>query len=79
MLESMMASTRSTERRKIYIAVMGVTGAGKSTFIRTASGLEGVDVGHDLKSCERGWTNRFEWLTQKRHHRHISLQLHSRK
>jgi ATPase subunit of ABC transporter with duplicated ATPase domains len=55
----MMASTRSTERRKIYIAVMGVTGAGKSTFIRTASGLEGVDVGHDLKSCERGWTNLF--------------------
>ena len=38
-------------RRQIYIAVMGVTGAGKSTFIRTASGLDEVDVGHDLKSC----------------------------
>jgi ABC-type sulfate/molybdate transport systems ATPase subunit len=45
-------STRSADCRKIYIAVMGVTGAGKSTFIRIASGLEGVDVGHDLKSCE---------------------------
>lgn len=34
-----------------FIAVMGVTGAGKSTFIRTASGDESVVVGDGLKSC----------------------------
>jgi ABC-type hemin transport system ATPase subunit len=35
-----------------FIAVMGVTGAGKSTFIRWASGDEEVEVGHDLHSCQ---------------------------
>ncbi|KAF2102744.1 hypothetical protein NA57DRAFT_7635, partial [Rhizodiscina lignyota] len=33
------------------IAVMGVTGSGKSTFIRTASGDETISIGHTLKSC----------------------------
>jgi len=33
------------------IAVMGVTGSGKSTFIRTASKSEEVVLGHDLHSC----------------------------
>lgn len=37
---------------KILIAVMGMTGSGKSTFIKTASQLD-VDIGHDLKSCKR--------------------------
>lgn len=39
-------------RKKIFIAVMGVTGAGKSTFIKTASGLDTVLVGHELTSCK---------------------------
>ncbi|KAK0718982.1 P-loop containing nucleoside triphosphate hydrolase protein [Apiosordaria backusii] len=34
----------------VYIAVMGVTGAGKSSFIATSSG-QPVKVGHDLVSC----------------------------
>ena len=35
-----------------FIAVMGVTGAGKSTFIRTASGDDSILIGHGLKSCQ---------------------------
>jgi len=34
------------------IAVMGVTGAGKSTFIQSASGDDSVIIGHSLKSCK---------------------------
>lgn len=34
----------------IVIAVMGVTGAGKSTFIRTVTGQNDVEVGHNLES-----------------------------
>lgn len=38
---------------EIVIAVMGVTGSGKSTFIRTASGLvDEVQVGTGLEACE---------------------------
>ncbi|KAF2000625.1 hypothetical protein P154DRAFT_199661 [Amniculicola lignicola CBS 123094] len=33
------------------IAVMGVTGAGKSTFIKSASGDDSVPIGHSLRSC----------------------------
>lgn len=39
------------EPNRVFIAVMGVTGAGKSTFIRTASQLDEVAIGHDFKSC----------------------------
>lgn len=35
----------------VFIAVMGVTGAGKSTFIKAASGDESVGVGDSLVSC----------------------------
>lgn len=35
----------------IFIAVMGVTGAGKSTFVSQCTG-KAVDVGHDLLSCK---------------------------
>jgi ABC-type lipoprotein export system ATPase subunit len=38
--------------RRIYIALMGVTGSGKSSFVKTASGLD-VGVGHELHSCEQ--------------------------
>lgn len=37
----------------IYIAVMGVTGAGKSTFISACTEKE-VKVGHDLQACTQG-------------------------
>lgn len=35
----------------IRIAVMGVTGSGKSTFIKYATGSEKVGIGHNLYSC----------------------------
>ena len=38
-------------KEKILVAVMGVTGAGKSTLIRTATGRDDVIVGDGLKSC----------------------------
>ncbi|KAK1066326.1 hypothetical protein LTR74_007213 [Friedmanniomyces endolithicus] len=37
-------------RPSIRIAVMGVTGAGKSRFIQVASGRDDVGIGHDLHS-----------------------------
>jgi predicted GTPase len=39
------------EQQKVYIAVMGVTGAGKSSFIKTATGMD-VEIGHTFMSCE---------------------------
>ncbi|OCK73986.1 hypothetical protein K432DRAFT_250303, partial [Lepidopterella palustris CBS 459.81] len=44
------------------IAVMGVTGAGKSTFIQLVSGNEDIEIGHDLRSCTseiQGYTFHF--------------------
>lgn len=34
----------------VFVAVMGMTGAGKSTFISLCTGDE-VAVGHDLQAC----------------------------
>jgi ABC-type hemin transport system ATPase subunit len=36
----------------VIIAAMGVTGAGKSTFVSLLSPDEDVEIGHDLKSSE---------------------------
>ena len=36
--------------KEIIIAVMGVTGAGKSTFIQTATQNKDVIIGHGLES-----------------------------
>ena len=36
----------------VFVPVMGVTGAGKSSFCRLAAGRDDVEVGHDLHSCE---------------------------
>jgi hypothetical protein len=36
----------------ILIAVMGVTGSGKSNFIRLATGSQDPKLGHDLESCK---------------------------
>jgi ABC-type uncharacterized transport system ATPase component len=37
---------------KAFIAVFGVTGAGKSTFVQTVTGDQSVEVGHQLESCK---------------------------
>ena len=37
--------------RVVLIAVMGVTGSGKSTFVKKVTGSEDVVVGNDLTSC----------------------------
>jgi hypothetical protein len=34
----------------IFIAVMGATGAGKSSFVKLVTGIDDVQVGHDLTS-----------------------------
>ena len=39
------------KRNKVFIGVMGVTGAGKSTFIKAATGIEEIEIGHELTSC----------------------------
>jgi signal recognition particle receptor subunit beta len=41
----------NTDIKDAYIAVMGVTGAGKSSFIATCSNQD-VTIGHDLTSCK---------------------------
>jgi len=51
----------SRKPRKIFIAVMGVTGSGKSSFIATATGSDAVGIGHDFKSC--AIIPRLKWLS----------------
>ena len=45
-----MANDGPRRVQDVYIAVMGVTGAGKSTFISTCSGKK-AKIGHSLQSC----------------------------
>lgn len=50
MAQKTMRSTglsNNVEVRTVYILVMGLTGAGKSTFISVATGDEDIAVGHD--------------------------------
>ncbi|KAH8645555.1 P-loop containing nucleoside triphosphate hydrolase protein [Ilyonectria robusta] len=44
---------RRTSDGQILIAVIGVTGAGKTTFISKASGRNDLEIGHDIDSCTR--------------------------
>ncbi|KAL6233248.1 P-loop containing nucleoside triphosphate hydrolase protein [Aspergillus navahoensis] len=44
------AGASSSASNSVFIAVMGVTGAGKSTFVSQCTGQD-VDVGHGLLSC----------------------------
>jgi predicted GTPase len=44
------ARQKVSQNADIVIAVMGVTGAGKSSFIATVTGQKGIQVGHDLYS-----------------------------
>lgn len=39
-----------SEKKRVYIAVMGQTGTGKSTFINQATGAN-LEVGHTMGSC----------------------------
>ena len=48
--ESFSQSSQSSPEQDVVIAVMGVTGAGKSTFIKTVSGRNDVVVGDNLSS-----------------------------
>ena len=56
---------KKSENVEIVIAVMGVTGAGKSSFIETVTRQKDVQVGHDLYSGKfvpeymntRSWSN----------------------
>ena len=43
--------TGSELHNQVFIAVMGVTGSGKSTFIQTATGDDSVPIGMSMKSC----------------------------
>jgi len=35
----------------VLIALLGMTGAGKTTFVRAASGDETLEVGHSIYPC----------------------------
>jgi len=48
--ESFAQSSQSSPEKDVVIAVMGVTGAGKSTFIKTVSERNDVVVGDSLSS-----------------------------
>ncbi|KAK6362137.1 hypothetical protein TWF730_005834 [Orbilia blumenaviensis] len=39
--------------KEVLIAVMGMTGAGKTTFISKATGISNLSIGHSLESCTR--------------------------
>ncbi|KAF9636453.1 hypothetical protein BFW01_g7349 [Lasiodiplodia theobromae] len=44
---------RPHEAPKHLIAVLGITGAGKTTFISRATGRNDLEVGHSLESCTK--------------------------
>lgn len=44
------ANQQEAKEEDIIVAVLGVTGAGKSSFIATLTGRSEVKVGHDLES-----------------------------
>ncbi|KAK1756461.1 GTPase IMAP family member 4 [Echria macrotheca] len=46
-----MAATDGRENRSVLIALLGVTGAGKTTFARLASGNRELRVGHSIYPC----------------------------
>lgn len=45
------AAAESSQHRDVYIALMGVTGAGKSTFISKCT-QEKIEIGETLESCK---------------------------
>ncbi len=61
----------SMSRHQVII-VMGVTGVGKSTFIRHATGLD-VKVGHRQNACEYSRASVLTWTNCR--HRHGDCQI----
>jgi len=41
-------------RADTLIAVIGVTGAGKTTFVSRATGRKDLGIGHGIDSCKHG-------------------------
>jgi hypothetical protein len=46
-----MAATDGRGNREVLIALLGMTGAGKTTFAMQASGNKELKVGHSIYSC----------------------------
>jgi ABC-type hemin transport system ATPase subunit len=49
-LKAVSNDERAPQNADIVIAVMGVTGAGKSTFIASVTGRKDIQIGHNLYS-----------------------------
>lgn len=47
------------KRQEVLIAVMGVTGAGKSSFVKLITGNPNVRVGHSLHAGKASSTSKF--------------------
>jgi Fe-S cluster assembly ATPase SufC len=68
----------------IFIAVMGSTGSGKSSFVKTLTGAADVVVGEDLTSCSYSKFHLLDvvssgWQADKllRHSRSLRIHPHS--
>jgi hypothetical protein len=46
------SSLQRPTKRHVFIAVMSITGSGKTSFIKDATGYAGLKVGDDLNGCE---------------------------
>ena len=53
-LSSTLMSHMDWSNKVILIAVMGMTGSGKTTFISQVTGNKDLKIGHDLTSCTQG-------------------------
>jgi predicted GTPase len=69
MSQSVMSSTASADSaqfRVVHILVMGLTGAGKSTFISKATGDDSIRVGSGLRSGKVAANSQLELLLCER-------------
>ena len=48
----MVKMARKATGSEVLIAVIGVTGAGKTTFISRATGRNDLEIGHGIDSCK---------------------------
>lgn len=48
---------RQAQKGEVFIAVIGVTGAGKTTFISRATGRTDLEIGHSIDSCKSNGTH----------------------
>jgi transcriptional regulator of acetoin/glycerol metabolism len=63
------------KQEDIVIAVMGMTGSGKSKFIGTLTGDQSIE-GHSLQSCTQYPTMTLPWLMICRHAKRRNVQNH---